>query len=136
MKVWRMFGSEHSANLVMIGHFKEVSEATKAKGVIDAITAQVRADEAAGLLKIGEAAERFSDSMLGLFEKVGVYSIGHAEVEQFAYDVTVKIEGNDVVLTTDEIDVSGFLKVLIDEGARVEVYSAHEHPDTGHGRGQ
>ena len=136
MKVWRMFGSEHSANLVMIGRFKEVSDAIKAKEVIDAIIEQVRADEDAGRLKIGDTADRYTDGMLDLFQRVNVHTIGPAEMEQFAYDVTVKAQGKDVILTTDEIDVSAFLKVLFDKGARVEVYSAHEYPGTGYGRGK
>jgi hypothetical protein len=44
--------------------------------------------------------------------------------------VRVETKGNDIVLTTEEIEVSAFLKVLIDHGARVEVYSAHDYPDT------
>jgi hypothetical protein len=136
MKVWRMFGSEHSANLVMIGRFKEVSDAAKAKEVIDAIIAQVQADEGAGRMKIGGAVDRYTDGMLALLQQVEVHTIGPAEIEQFAYDVTVKVEGTDVVLTSDEIDVSAFLKALLDQRARVEVYSAHDYPETKYGRGK
>ncbi len=136
MKIWRLFASEHSANLVMIGRFKEVSEATKAKELIESIIAQVRADENAGLLKIGDTSDRYTDGMRELFQKVDVYTIGPAEVEQFAYDVTVNVRGKEVVLTTDEVDVSAFLKVLVDKGARVEVYSAHGYPESGAGRGE
>ena len=58
-----------------------------------------------------------------------------AELEQFAYDVTVEVEDSQIVVTTDEIDVSAFLTVLIEKGARVEVYSAYAYPENGHGRG-
>jgi len=136
MKVWRLFGSEHSANLVMIGRFKEVTDAIKAKEVIDSIITQVRADEAAGLLKTGDLPDRYTDGMLELFQRVEVHTIRPEEVEQFSYEVTVKVDGKNVVLTTEEMDVSVFLKVLIDEGARVEVYSAHKYPGTGYGRGK
>ncbi|EUA59807.1 hypothetical protein I550_2955 [Mycobacterium intracellulare 1956] len=34
------------------------------------------------------------------------------------------------MITTDESDVQALLKVLLDGGARVEVYSAHDYPDT------
>jgi len=39
-------------------------------------------------------------------------------------------------LTTEEFDISAFLKVMFSEGARIEVYSAHNYPDTAYGRGQ
>lgn len=136
MKLWFGYSSEHSSNLVMIGRFKTVSDATKVKEIIEQLTEQVRADEQAGLLKIGELTDRYTVDMLNLLQKVKVHSIGPAELEQFAYDVRVKVENNEVVLTTDEIDVSAFLKVLLDNGARVEVYSAHDYPNTEHGRGK
>ena len=45
-------------------------------------------------------------------------------------------EDDKVVVTTNESDVSAFLKVMIDKGARVEVYSAHDYPETQCGRGK
>lgn len=136
MKVWSVFGSEHSANLVMIGRFKEVGGATKAKEIIDSLIEQVRTDQEAGLIKIGELADRYSDGMSKLLRKVEVYGIGPSEMEQFAFDVRIKAKNNEIILTTDEMDVSAFLKVLLDKGARVEVYSAHEYSDTEQGRGK
>jgi len=135
MRLWFGYSSEHSSNLVMIGRFKDLGDATKVKEIIEQLTEQVRADEQAGLLKIGELADRYTDDILSLLQKVKVHSIGPAELEQFAYDVRIKVENNEVVLTTEEIDVSAFLKILLDNGARVEVYSAHDYPGTGHGRG-
>jgi hypothetical protein len=57
-----------------------------------------------------------------------------SELEQFVYEVSVKLDNNKVVVTTDEIEISGFFKVLFDHGARVEIYSAHQYRDTGYGR--
>lgn len=129
MKIWYGYGSEHSMNLVMIGRFKDAVSAAKAKEVIDRLTDQVNADAQAGL--VGEGTEHFSDGMLDLLTNVKVHTLRPTELEQFTYDVNVEIKGSQIVLTTDEVDVSAFLKVLIDMGARVEVYSAHDYPDTG-----
>ena len=74
--------------------------------------------------------------MLEALTKVNIFMIGPTELEQFAYDVHVKVEGTKVVLTTDESDVSAFFKVLLDQGARVEMYSAHHYGDTDYGRGR
>jgi hypothetical protein len=136
MKIWFGYSSEHSSNLVMIGRFKEVGKATKAKEIIEKLIEQVRADEQAGLIKLGERADRYTDDMLDVLQKVEVHSIAPAELEQFAYDLTIKVKNNELVLTTEEIDVSAFLKILLDNGARVEVYSAHNYPNTEHGRGK
>jgi len=136
MKIWNGYGSEHSANLVMIGHFKNAGDAAKTMEVIERLTEQVRTDEDAGLINIGGGTNRYGDAMLHLLESVKVHSVGPAELEQFIYDVRIKVKDNDIVLTTEETEVSAFLKVLIDHGARVEVYSAHDYPDTDQGRGK
>jgi len=39
------------------------------------------------------------------------------------------LNGSRIVVTTDELEVSGFLKLMVDKGAKVEVYSAHDYPD-------
>lgn len=134
MKVWYGYGTEHSMNLVMIGHFKEAEDAANAKKIIELLTEQVNADVDAKQLKIGERTELITDGMVKLLRRLELYSLGATEMEQFVYDASIKIEDNRVIVTTDEIEVSAFLKVLIDKGARVEVYSAHNYQDTGHGR--
>lgn len=136
MKIWYQHGSEHSANLVMIGHFKSAVEATKAKEIIDALTRQVSEDQANGTLIEGRPSDRYGDTMLDLIGRLGVVAIAPQELEQFAYDVRAEVKGDKLVLTTDEFDISAYLKVLISVEARIEIYSAHHHPDTPHGRGR
>lgn len=136
MKIWYQHGSEHSANLVMIGRFVDATEAAKAKEIIDALTEQVAKDQESGALVIGSPSDRYGREMLDLLGRLNVASIGPAELEQFAYEVKVDVEDQSVVITTDELDIAAFLKVLFLRGARVEVYSAHNYPDTPHGRGK
>lgn len=136
MKIWYGYGSEHSMNLVMIGQFKNVADAEKAKEVIDALTESVMADVETGLLEPGNPPQRYTDRMMELLKNANIYIIGANEIEQFGYEFRLKVDGDKVVLTTDESDVSAFLKVLVHEGAKVEVYSAHEYPDTKYGRGK
>lgn len=135
MKIWYQHGSEHSANLVMIGHFENAADAMKAKEIIEALTEQVSEDQSKGTLTLGSPTDRYGDEMLDLLVRLNI-SIGPQEVEQFAYEFSVKVDGNDLVLTTEELDISAFLKVMYLNGARVEVYSAHDYPDTQHGRGR
>jgi hypothetical protein len=136
MKIWYQYGSEHSANLVMIGHFKSASEATKVEEIIDALTTHVREEESSGTRTAGQPSERYSNAMLDLLGKLNIMSIGPSELDQFLYDVSVKVEDSKIILTTEEVDISAFLKVMVLEGAQVEVYSAHDYPDSEHGRGR
>lgn len=53
MKIWQGFGSEHSMNLVMIGHFEDARSARGAKEAIDLFTQAMEAEQAAGRLTFG-----------------------------------------------------------------------------------
>jgi hypothetical protein len=129
MKMWFGYGSEHSANLVMIGHFKDAQTAERAEKVIAEIRQKVENDSRDGQMEIGELSGRYTDGMLELLGNLKVHSVGPAELEQFSYDVPVKRDGDKLVSRTDEVELSAFIKVMIDYGARIEIYSAHEHPD-------
>lgn len=128
MKIWRGYGSEHSSNLVMIGRFKTVADAAEAKRIIDQLTEQVRADVRAGLMDEVDPPQRFTDHIMDLLRRVSTYVVAPAELPQFNYDFSVEMRGEKVVLTTEEYDVSAFLKVLVNGGARVEVFSRHDYP--------
>jgi hypothetical protein len=130
MKVWYGFGTEHSTNLVMIGRFRDAATAETANKIIEQFTTALRAEEKAGRLTVGEPNDHYSDEVLRLLTDFGIHSLGPAELEQFLYDVSVRRDGNMIVVTTDEIEVHALLKVLLAKGARVEVYSAHDYPDT------
>lgn len=134
MKIWFGYGSEHSMNLVMIGRFKEVRDAEMAAELIERLTEKVIAESGTYAHDSGPQDRRFSDAMLELLRETRLYTVNPSDLEQFEYDARVELKGNDVVVTTDEVDVSSFLKVFLEKGARVEIFSAHDYPGTGHGR--
>lgn len=136
MKIWNGYGSEHSMNLVMIGQFVSADDAIEAKEAIDKFKEWVDAEIEAKTLEPGNPPTRYSDKILDFLKDQHQYHIGLFELEQFAYDVNVEVDKDKVVIKTDESDVSAFLKVLLDRGARIEVYSAHDYPDTSYGRGK
>ena len=135
MKIWLGYGTEHSMNLVMIGKFDENKDASQAFAAIQQIMDQTNVDVESGLLEVGDPPDRYTDAMMKLAEDFRLYSLRPAEFEQFVYDVAIDLKDDKILITTDEADVSAFLKFLVDKGARVEVYSAHYHTDTGYGRG-
>ena len=133
MKIWNGYGSEHSANLVMIGRFEEVRDAEKVKELFARLEQQVVQEGRYGRDR-GPEGDRYSDEMADLLREEQLRTISALELEQLEYDVRVEQRGKEVVITTDEMEVSAFLKALIERGGRVEVYSAHDFPDTNHGR--
>jgi len=129
MRIWTGHGSEHSMDLVMIGHFKEEPDAERAKEIIDRLTAQVNKEVEVGNLRVGKFQERYSDEMLEVLEKLRTHDLAPDEMEQFTYDVDVKVSGKQIVLTTEESAVQAFLKVMLHQGAKVEVFSGHDYPE-------
>lgn len=131
MKIWHGYGSEHSMNLVMIGHFKSQEDAEKARKVIEQLTEGLR-----DKIDVGTSRDRFGDDVLDLLKETNSYNLSPFELEQFLYDTNIRTEGDKLILTTEEADVSAFFKLMIEQGAKVEIYSAHDYPEAEYGRGK
>lgn len=129
MKIWEGYGSEHSANLIMIGKFKEVKDAEEALQKIEKLKGQVEKENQSGSIVIGGTTDRYSDEMLRLFNELKIHSLGPSELEQLAFDVSIEQREKELILTTDEVDVAAFFKILILEGAKVEMFSRHDYPE-------
>lgn len=131
MKIWQGYGSEHSSNLVMIGHFKSAGDAKKTKELIEQLT-----EGLSDKIDVGTSPDRFSPDVMDLLRETKCYSLSPPELEQFLYDANTRLEDDKIILTTEESDVSAFLKLMVTQGAKVEIYSAHDYPDTDYGRGK
>ncbi len=131
MKIWNAYGTEHSMNLVMIGQFKSADDAERVHKLIEQLSDGLR-----DKIDIGTSQDRYSDPVMELLRKDDVYSLSPSELEQFLYEYHTRVEGDKIILTTEESEFSVFLKLMVMKGARVEVYSAHDYKETDYGRGK
>ena len=126
MKVWHSYGSEHSAALVMIGRFKSEQDAN------------------IFLAELGKLQETITAVMpdyeeQGCFPKEIMDSLYHGKI-QFCYDMSPKDlddflldysidkdekDGSVVRMATDDVGWAGLIKMMINAGARVEIFSEH-----------
>ncbi|MFC4726087.1 DUF6375 family protein (plasmid) [Glycocaulis abyssi] len=127
MKLWNGYGSEHSANLVLIGEFEGVDKAEKALQLLNEVAEVAQADEADGLLEAGKVSTRFSDRVLDLLTRANL-SLDYGDTEELLYEFGARREGEKVIITTEELSLNAFMKVLLHGGAKIEVYSRHDHP--------
>ena len=111
----------------MIGHFSDEGAAKETLRLIETLREAVGRDPSMAEVPSGDRG--FTPEMLDLLLKLKVHSLAPGEPEQFGYDYTISRSKRDLTVSTDEIDVLGILKVMIDGGARVEVYSAHHYPN-------
>lgn len=129
MKIWLEHGSEHSSNMVMIGRFEMAADVQRVTDAINAIKEYIA--------KTGdthEGADSYSDQMLELIVKHKLHTLHPSEIDQFNYDIRVDAKDKEIVVTTEEADFSAYLKILVENKAKVEVYSAHFYRNTGKGR--
>jgi hypothetical protein len=131
VKIWIGYGSEHSANLKMVGHFRTEEAAKSAEQVFARLTERVYTDTDAGSYDASERPPDLSEEMAELLRELKLYGVGPADIENFAYDHSVERQGVDLVLTTEEDNVGGFVKILVDSGARIEIFSMHTHTPSG-----
>ena len=132
MKIWNGYGSEHSMNLILIGKFKRAQDAEKVVKDIEKLSAQASRDDSQSI-PFGELEDqKFSDDMLSLLRSLNLYILGPADLGQLVSDYHLNREGDQITVTTDEAEVSAFVKLFIEAGAKVEVFSAHDYPsDSG-----
>lgn len=129
MKIWNGYGSEHSMNLVLIGKFKRAHDAEKVEKEIEKLSEQASKEDSFSLSQFSRPEnQRFSDEMLSLLSSMKINSLAPAEVGQLVSDHHLEREDDQITITTDEADVSAFVKLFIEAGAKVEVFSAHDYP--------
>jgi len=128
MKIWNGYGSEHSMNLVLIGRFKGAQDAEKVEKEIGKLSAQSLKDDCNSIPFAEPENQRFSDEMLSLLWSMNIHSLGPSELAQLVSDHHLAREGSRITVTTDEADVSAFVKLFIEAGAKIEVFSAHDYP--------
>ncbi|MET3999979.1 DUF6375 family protein [Marinobacterium sp. MBR-109] len=128
MKIWNGYSSEHSMNLVLIGKFKREQDAEKVEKDIDKLSAQSLKDDCESIPFASPEDQKFSDEMLSLLWSLNLHTLGPSELGQLVSDHRLDRANNRITVTTDEADVSAFLKLFIEAGAKVEVFSAHDYP--------
>lgn len=129
MKIWSGYGSEHSMNLVLIGKFKKAQDAEKVEKDIEKLSEQAQKDESHSLAFDANPEDlRFSEDMLSLLGSLRLHTLAPAELSQLVSDHQLERADDRITVKTEEADVSAFVKLFIEAGAKVEVFSAHDYP--------
>jgi len=115
--------------LVLIGTFKEARNVEKVEALINKLARQAEKEEAYNIREAPPEQHRFSEEMMSMFTTNELFAIDPIELEQFALEHSIEAAGDKITIRTDEGNVSAFIKIMINAGARVEVYSAHDYPD-------
>lgn len=129
MKIWHGFGSEHSSNLVMIGQFKTETDAKNTKEKLDRIIERL-----SGKIQFERSEDRFTEEEIEVLTSENVHYLTPKDLEQLVFEFDCSIDKNEIHITSEELEITVFVKLLVENGAKVEVFSAHNYPGTGLGR--
>lgn len=128
MKLWVGYGSEHSSRLILIGHFRDAETARLTEEQIRAL------DELA--LKQPEPDwesrdEWYDEETRTALDGLRLWQLGPADLDNFRYEHGVSRDDNRLEISTEEYEIQGLIKVLVLQGARIEIYSRHEWNSDG-----
>lgn len=105
MKIWTGHGSEHSYNLVMIGHFADETHARSAEQKFKRLTATAESE----LPELGwDADQRFTTGMRELLDELKTWDLSHSDIENFAYAHTVRRNGTELHIEMMRVKSKGF----------------------------
>lgn len=123
MRIWRSYGSEHSMDLVLVGTFESAALAATAQERMEALRILAEAEWSDDHWQRPD--ERMPRQIIDELAKLSLYDMGRYDVDIYALDHTVTRDDAVITVTTEESDIQGFLKVLLNVGARVEIFSRH-----------
>jgi hypothetical protein len=115
-------------DLVLVGTFETVTEAEAA---VERMAELKGLAEAEWSDDAWDAEGRMPERIVRALLDMNMIEMGRDDVDIFVYEHTVERSDARVRIWTEESDVSGFLKVLIHLGARVEVFSRHNWNEDG-----
>lgn len=124
MKIWQSYGAEHSMNLVIIGRFKEVADAEEFEDLFNSLTEFLREQKGFDV-----DSDRYGNEVLDYLGKKNIYCLSPQQLGLFLYDVSIDQYGNEIRITSED-DMTGLISLLVNKGAKVEIFSAHDYPES------
>lgn len=123
MKIWNSYSGEHSAKLKIIGTFKTVEDATAAENLFQELYKIAEQEKL-------EAKNYYQDpEFKEIVEKYNFYSATFQDIKDLVYfGHSFEREENKITILSDDLEVQGLIKILIDNSAKIELFSRHDYP--------
>lgn len=123
MKIWTGYGSEHSANLVMLGKFKTAEDATSFLAELEKLERLIQED-GSGDDVYRAFPEKIMDAVFnGRIRFCNDFA--PKDLEDFRMELHRQQRADDQTIVEFKSDVTGWaglIKMMVNAGARVEVF--------------
>ena len=126
MKIWKSFSAEHSAKLRIVGTFKTTEDLEETRQIIEELTDEVMKQDVSTQLKA-----KYTDEIMNIIKNHNGYchSLGEEDLMNFTHVHNISYNDRTIEINTDELDIQGLLKVILSNGAKIEIYSKHNYPN-------
>ena len=123
MKFWTGYGSEHSANLVMLGKFKTAEDATGFLAELEKLEKLIQEDDSVDDV-FREIPKKIIDEVFNGHIRF-CNDFAPKDLEDFRMDLRRRQLTDDRTIVEFKSDVTGWaglIKMMVNAGARVEVF--------------
>ena len=126
MKIWKSFSAEHSAKLRIVGTFKTTSDLEETRRIIEELTDEVMKQDVST-----QQRAQYTDEIMNIVRNHNGYchSLGEEDLMNFTHAHNISYNDKMIEINTDELDIQGLLKVILSNGAKIEIYSKHNYPN-------
>ena len=123
MKIWFNYGSEHSLNIALIGHFKKAVDAKAFEQDLENLKKflQENSNYKFNILS-------FDPSIKEYLAKEQIAFLSPEQLDQILSYEVLKRDGAKIEVTSDEL-LDGLVSWMIMKGAKVEIFSLHDYPE-------
>ena len=123
MKIWKSYGAEHSMNLVIVGKFKNVTDADECMSLVNTMKNFLCEQS-----DFDVDSDRYTPEVSDYLFKKNLYFLSPQQLGQLMYDMHIEQNGNEIRISADD-DLNALVSLLIHKGAKVEAFSAHNYPE-------
>lgn len=123
MKLWFNYGSEHSSDIVLIGHFKKAADA------------QAFEQDLENLKRFLQESPKYQSNILSFDPSIKEYLVREEisflspeQLDQILSYELLKRDGTKIKVNSDEF-LDGLVSWMITKGAKIEIFSLHDYPE-------
>lgn len=123
MKIWFNYGSEHSLNIVLIGHFKKAVDAKAFEQDLENLKQFLQENP-----KYEFNILNFDSSTKEYLAREQIAFLSPEQLDQILSYEVLKRDGAKIEVTSDEL-LDGLVSWMVMKGAKVEIFSLHDYPE-------
>lgn len=127
MKLWYGYSSEHSSRIKLIGRFKTSAAGKEFEESLNQMRELVVENYDECLNNVDKFPRHILDLLFHGAIK-NTQTLAAHDLLDFGNEMSVDLKDKEIVISSDECNWAGVIKMLIEAGAKIEMFSEHDYP--------